>query len=119
MEILASQSSTLVEVLAKADIHSEQIADICISNQRETAVLWDKESKKPIYNAIMWHCSRTADICEKLKPDELEEYFRHTTSLVIDPYFAGTKVNGCSIIWSAPSASNCCAAPSIDGSSGK
>ncbi|MBT9431412.1 glycerol kinase GlpK [Candidatus Sodalis endolongispinus] len=92
MEIWASQSSTLVEVLAKADIRSDQIAGIGITNQRETAVVWDKESGKPIYNAIVWQCRRTADICEKLKRDGLEEYVRHTTGLVIDPYFAGTKV---------------------------
>ncbi|CAK8743335.1 Glycerol kinase [Sodalis praecaptivus] len=92
MEIWASQSSTLVEVLAKADIRSDQIAGISITNQRETAVVWDKESGKPIYNAIVWQCRRTADICEKLKRDGLEEYVRHTTGLVIDPYFAGTKV---------------------------
>lgn len=92
MEIWASQSSTLVEVLAKADIRSDQIAGIGITNQRETAVVWDKESGKPIYNAIVWQCRRTADICEKLKRDGLEEYVRHTTGQVIDPYFAGTKV---------------------------
>lgn len=92
MEIWASQSSTLVEVLAKADIRSDQIAGIGITNQRETAVVWDKESGKPIYNAIVWQCRRTAGICEKLKRDGLEEYVHHTTGLVIDPYFAGTKV---------------------------
>jgi glycerol kinase len=92
MEIWASQSSTLVEALAKADIGSDQIAGIGITNQRETTVVWDKESGKPIYNAIVWQCRRTADMCEKLKEDGLEEYVRQTTGLVIDPYFSGTKV---------------------------
>lgn len=92
MEIWASQSSTLVEVLAKTDISPDQIAGIGIANQRETVVVWDKESGKPIYNAIVWQCRRTADICKKLKLDGLEEYVRQTTGLVIDPYFTGTKV---------------------------
>lgn len=67
MEIWATQSSTLVEVLAKADISSDQIAGIGITNQRETTIVWEKETGKPIYNAIVWQCRRTADICEKLK----------------------------------------------------
>jgi len=92
MEIWASQSSTLVEVLAKADISSDQIAAIGITNQRETVVIWDKETGKPIHNAIVWQCRRTADICEHLKRDGLEDYVRATTGLVIDPYFSGTKV---------------------------
>ncbi len=92
MEIWASQSSTLVEVLAKADIRSDQIAAIGITNQRETAVVWDKETGKPIHNAIVWQCRRTAEICEIMKRDGLEEYVRKTTGLVIDPYFSGTKV---------------------------
>lgn len=117
MEIWASQSSTLVEVLAKADINSDQIAGIGITNQRETTIVWEKETGKPIYNAIVWQCRRTADICEKLKRDGLEEYIRHNTGTVVDPYFSGTKVKW---IWttskapaSAPSAANCCSAPSI------
>lgn len=69
MEIWASQSSTLVEVLAKADISSDQIAAIGITNQRETAIVWERETGKPIYNAIVWQCRRTADICEQLKRD--------------------------------------------------
>ena len=92
MDIWASQSSTLVEVLAHADIRSDQIAALGITNQRETAIVWDKESGKPIYNAIVWQDPRTADYCEKLKKEGLEEYIQHTTGLVINPYFSGTKV---------------------------
>lgn len=92
MEIWASQSSTLVEVLAKADISSDEIAAIGITNQRETAIVWERETGKPIYNAIVWQCRRTADICEKLKRDGMEEYVRSATGLVVDPYFSGTKV---------------------------
>ncbi|CDG23215.1 Glycerol kinase [Xenorhabdus poinarii G6] len=93
MEIWASQSSTLVEVLAKADIRSDQIASIGITNQRETTIVWEKETGKPVYNAIVWQCRRTADICTKLKQKEgLEEYIRQNTGLVVDPYFSGTKI---------------------------
>ena len=92
MEIWATQSSTLVEVLAKADINSDQIAAIGITNQRETTVVWERETGKPIYNAIVWQCRRTADICEQLKRDGMEEYVRKATGLVVDPYFSGTKV---------------------------
>ncbi|WPD74314.1 glycerol kinase GlpK [Dickeya fangzhongdai] len=92
MEIWASQSSTLVEALAKAGISSDEIAGIGITNQRETAVVWEKETGKPIYNAIVWQCRRSADISEKLKKDGLEEYIRANTGLVVDPYFSGTKV---------------------------
>ncbi|MCX2957897.1 MAG: FGGY family carbohydrate kinase, partial [Serratia symbiotica] len=92
LEIWASQSSTMVEVLAKADINTDQIAGIGIANQRETTIVWEKETGKPIYNAIVWQCRRTASICEKLKRDGLETYIHHTTGLVVDPYFSGTKV---------------------------
>lgn len=92
MEIWASQSSTLTEALAKADISSDQIAAIGITNQRETAIVWEKATGKPIYNAIVWQCRRTADICETLKSGGWEEYIRYTTGLVVDPYFSGTKI---------------------------
>ena len=92
MEIWASQSSTLVEVLAKADISSDEIAAIGITNQRETTIVWERETGKPIYNAIVWQCRRTAEICEKLKREGMEDYIRSATGLVIDPYFSGTKV---------------------------
>ncbi|MFB6435034.1 MAG: glycerol kinase GlpK [Candidatus Malihini olakiniferum] len=92
MEIWATQSATLVEVLAKADINSDEVAGIGITNQRETTVVWEKETGKPVYNAIVWQCRRTADICEKLKKQGLEDYIRMNTGLVVDPYFSGTKV---------------------------
>lgn len=85
------KSSTLVEVLAKADISSDEIAAIGITNQRETTIVWERETGKPIYNAIVWQCRRTADICEKLKRDGMEEYIRNNTGLVIDPYFPALK----------------------------
>ena len=92
MEIWATQSSTLVEVLAKADISSDQIAAIGITNQRETTIVWEKETGKPIYNAIVWQCRRTSEYCDSLKDKGLTEMFQKKTGLVIDAYFSGTKV---------------------------
>ena len=92
MELWASQSSTLVEAIAKAGITSDQVAGIGITNQRETTVVWDRATGKPVYNAIVWQCRRTAPICEELKSRGLEDYVRENTGLVLDPYFSGTKV---------------------------
>ncbi|MDN3616280.1 MAG: glycerol kinase GlpK [Vibrio gallaecicus] len=92
MEIWATQSSTLVEALAKTGIRSDELAGIGITNQRETTIVWNKETGKPVYNAIVWQCRRTADICEDLKARGLEDYVRDNTGLVLDPYFSGTKV---------------------------
>ncbi len=93
MEIWASQSAVLTEVLAKTGIKTEEIAAMGITNQRETTVVWDKNTGKPVYNAIVWQCRRTADICDELKTREgLEEYVRRNTGLVVDAYFSGTKV---------------------------
>lgn len=92
MEIWATQSSVLTEVIAKANINYEDIASIGITNQRETTVVWDKNTGKPVYNAIVWQCRRTASICEQLKKDGMEDYIKEATGLVVDAYFSGTKV---------------------------
>jgi len=92
MEIYATQSAVLTETLAKASIRSDQVAAIGITNQRETAIVWNKETGKPVYNAIVWQCRRTAAICEELKEQGLEEYIRENTGLMLDPYFSGTKI---------------------------
>ncbi|MEF1291865.1 glycerol kinase GlpK [Vibrio sp. M260118] len=92
LEIWATQSSTLIETLAKSGIRSDQLAAIGITNQRETTIVWNKETGKPVYNAIVWQCRRTAEICEELKARGLEEYVRENTGLLLDPYFSGTKV---------------------------
>ncbi|MEZ8823529.1 glycerol kinase GlpK [Vibrio amylolyticus] len=92
LEIWATQSSTLVEVLGKSSIRSDQIAAIGITNQRETTIVWNKETGKPVYNAIVWQCRRTAHICEELKERGLEKYIQDTTGLILDPYFSGTKI---------------------------
>lgn len=92
LEIYATQSSTLVEALGKSGIRSDQVAAIGITNQRETTIVWNKETGKPVYNAIVWQCRRTASICEELKQRGLEHYIKENTGLVLDPYFSGTKV---------------------------
>ncbi|MDP2545849.1 glycerol kinase GlpK [Photobacterium damselae subsp. piscicida] len=92
LEIYATQSSTLVEALAKAGIRSDQVAAIGITNQRETTIVWDKTTGKPVYNAIVWQCRRTAYICEDLKQQGLTDYIRDNTGLVVDPYFSGTRI---------------------------
>lgn len=92
MEIWATQSGTLTEALAKAAINTDEIAAIGITNQRETTVVWDKKTGKPVYNAIVWQCRRTTPICEQLKKDGHEAYIKENTGLVVDPYFSGTKV---------------------------
>ncbi len=92
MEIWATQSSTLVEALAQANISVAEVAAIGITNQRETTLVWDKASGRPIHNAIVWQCRRSAAICEQLKRDGLEQHIRDTTGLVLDPYFSGTKL---------------------------
>ena len=92
MEIWASQYGVLQEVLAKTNIEPEQIAAIGITNQRETIIVWDKQTGEPVYNAIVWQCRRTADICEKLKSNGFDKYIKENTGLLIDAYFSATKV---------------------------
>jgi len=92
LEIWASQSATAAEALARANLATDDIAALGITNQRETAVVWDRESGKPVYNAIVWQDRRTADFCAQLKRDGAEPIIREKTGLVIDPYFSGTKV---------------------------
>lgn len=93
MEIWATQYSVLQEVMAKCNITQENIAAIGITNQRETTIVWDKNTGVPIYNAIVWQCRRTADICDELKErDGFVDYIRENTGLVLDAYFSGTKI---------------------------
>ncbi len=92
MEIWGSQSGVASELLATTGIAAEEIAAIGITNQRETTIVWDKKTGKPIYNAIVWQCRRTSEICDKLKAKGMEPLVRENTGLVIDAYFSGTKV---------------------------
>lgn len=93
MEIWSSQSGVLAEVIARTGISQHDIIGLGITNQRETTIIWDKHTGKPVYNAIVWQCRRTAKICDELKKiDGLEEYVRENTGLLIDAYFSGTKI---------------------------
>ncbi|EIV99628.1 LOW QUALITY PROTEIN: glycerol kinase [Thermoanaerobacter siderophilus SR4] len=92
MEIWGSQISVAKGVIEKAGINPEDIAAIGITNQRETTVVWDKNTGKPIYNAIVWQCRRTAPICDELKNKGFDKKIREKTGLVVDAYFSGTKV---------------------------
>lgn len=91
-EIWSSILAVIAGVLTEKNIKAEQIEGIGITNQRETAVVWDKNSGEPIYNAIVWQSRQTAEICEQLKSEGLEDKFRDKTGLLIDAYFSGTKV---------------------------
>jgi glycerol kinase len=91
-EIWYSQSSVAAEVIAKADLNGTNIAAIGITNQRETAVVWDRETGIPVYNAIVWQDRRTAKYCDELKEKGLSDMIKNKTGLVIDAYFSGTKV---------------------------
>ncbi|MFT9497402.1 glycerol kinase GlpK [Anaerosolibacter sp.] len=92
MEIWGTQSGVAREVLETTGIRPQDVAAIGITNQRETTVVWDKNTGKPVYNAIVWQCRRTAAICDDLKARGLETYIRENTGLVVDAYFSGTKV---------------------------
>ncbi|MBQ2316029.1 MAG: glycerol kinase GlpK [Clostridia bacterium] len=92
IEILSAQLSAVTESIVKAGISATDITAVGITNQRETTVVWDKYTGEPIYNAIVWQCRRTADICEDLKSRGLEDHVSRTCGLKIDAYFSGTKI---------------------------
>ena len=93
MEIWSSQYGVLMEVLAQSGVDVRELAGIGITNQRETAIVWDKETGRPVYNAIVWQCRRTAGLCEELKADPaFVDYVRDRTGLLIDAYFSATKI---------------------------
>ena len=91
-EIWSSQLGVAVEAMHKIGAVAEDIATIGITNQRETTIVWDKETGEPIYNAIVWQCRRTSEYCDLLKERGMTEMFRKKTGLVIDAYFSGTKL---------------------------
>ncbi|TYP58844.1 glycerol kinase GlpK [Thermosediminibacter litoriperuensis] len=92
MEIWGTQVGVAREAMEKARITPDEIAAIGITNQRETTVVWDKHTGKPVYNAIVWQCRRTAPICDDLKAKGLADAIRSKTGLVVDAYFSGTKI---------------------------
>src|SRR5699024_6743412 len=91
-EIWTSVLSCMSEVLRKSDVEPSEVAGSGIPNQRETAVVWDKDTGKPVYRAVVWQSRQTESICEELRQAGHEDTFRNKTGLLIDPYFAGTKV---------------------------
>ncbi len=92
LEIYAGQYGVLMELLAKYDVSPAEIAAIGITNQRETTIVWDRHTGKPIYNAIVWQCRRTAPLCEQLKKEGFGDYIQEKTGLLIDAYFSATKI---------------------------
>lgn len=92
MEIWSTQYGVMMEVLAKSGVKGEDIAAIGITNQRETTIVWEKDTGRPVCNAIVWQCRRTADRVEKLKADGLTETVRAKTGLIPDAYFSATKI---------------------------
>ncbi len=91
-EIWASQIGVAADAVASANIHPKEIAAIGITNQRETAVIWDRKTGDPIFDAIVWQDRRTASFCDQMRADGLESFVQERTGLVIDAYFSGTKV---------------------------
>ena len=92
MEIWSSQYATMMEVIAQTGVDAADIAAIGITNQRETTILWDKETGRPIWNAIVWQCRRTADMVDRLLADGYGDHIREVTGLVPDAYFSATKI---------------------------
>ncbi|WP_142784696.1 glycerol kinase GlpK [Changchengzhania lutea] len=92
LEIWSTQAGVAAEAIAKKGLNVENIAAIGITNQRETVVVWDKKTRKPIYNAIVWQDKRTSSYCDELKAQGRENSIREKTGLVLDSYFSGTKV---------------------------
>ena len=93
MEIWSSQYGVLMEVLAQSGVDVRELAGIGITNQRETTVVWDRKTGRPVYNAIVWQCRRTAGLCEELKADSaFADYVKDRTGLLVDAYFSATKI---------------------------
>lgn len=92
MQIWGTQMGVARQVLESAGVRPQEVAAMGITNQRETTVVWDKNTGKPVYNAIVWQCRRTAPITDDLKRRGLEDYIKQTTGLVVDAYFSGTKI---------------------------
>ena len=92
MEIWSSQYAVMMEVIAQSGVSPEDVAAIGITNQRETTILWDRTTGRPIHNAIVWQCRRTAEIVDQLIADGLGDHIRSVTGLIPDAYFSGTKI---------------------------
>ena len=91
-DLLATVIATCKKALNDGKIRAKEILALGITNQRETTLLWDKNSGEPIYNAIVWQDRRTSKFCDKLRSDGVEELITHVTGLLLDPYFSATKL---------------------------
>src|SRR5690242_14176229 len=91
-DLWTSQLNAAQSVLKESDVKPDEIAAIGITNQRETTIIWNRETGEPIHNAIVWQCRRTADVCDRLRNEGLAPLFQERTGLVLDAYFSGTKV---------------------------
>lgn len=92
LEIWSSQLSVAVEAMGKIGVDASQIATIGITNQRETTIVWDKQTGKPVYHAIVWQCRRTADMIRALTEKGFDKVIKEKTGLIPDAYFSGTKI---------------------------
>ena len=92
VEIFSVQYAAVTEAITAIGASAEEIAAVGVTNQRETTLIWDKNTGEPIYNAIVWQCRRTSEMCDRLRADGLEEYIRKATGLRIDAYFSATKI---------------------------
>ncbi len=92
MEIWSEQLGVAIECLAKKNIEAQDIISIGITNQRETTVVWNRHTGKPVYNAIIWQCRRTSEYCDELKASGFDKKIREKTGLIVDAYFSGTKI---------------------------
>ena len=119
MEIWSSQYGVMNEVIAQSGVDPRDIAGIGITNQRETTIVWDRDTGEPVYHAIVWQCRRTSEYCDELKARGLTDLIRQKTGLVIDAYFSATKLKW--ILDNVPGGRNggsCCSARWRRGSSG-
>ena len=92
MEIWGSQSGVMREVLETNYIRPAEVTAIGITNQRETTIVWEKSTGKPVYNAIVWQCRRTSEICDELKEKGYDKLVKEKTGLILDAYFSATKI---------------------------
>ena len=92
VEIFSVQYAAVTEAITAIGASADEIAAVGVTNQRETTIIWDKNTGEPIYNAIVWQCRRTSEMCDRLRADGLEEYIRKATGLRIDAYFSATKI---------------------------
>ena len=92
MEILSSQIKVFEDLIVNNNVSLDSIISLGITNQRETTILWDKDTGTPLYNAIVWQDKRTSNICEEIKKEGLEKYIKENTGLVVDTYFSATKI---------------------------